>query len=233
MLADITLPPRIDTLESALFIQPHPDDNEIGAGGTMLRLAAQGCKVYALTVTDGRLGSDGSIPPERMAEIRRREAENAIAAVGAQDLGWLGFEDQTSAGEEEIAQAVARVIDEVKPQGIFTVDKDLSLERHKDHLKVGRAVLSAVELAQHKASVMGLYFTDRPNTVLDITPYHQQKMRAIQCHHSQVNAEFLEFLDAYFAANAKPYAFAHSEKLRVFSVIHTHCWNVPFTLSQY
>src|SRR5579875_2391892 len=47
-------------VKSVLCVQPHPDDNEVGAGGTLARLAANGCLVYYVTVTDGRYGGSES-----------------------------------------------------------------------------------------------------------------------------------------------------------------------------
>ncbi len=61
--------PKFDDITSALFIQPHPDDNEIGAGGMMAKLVDKGIPVYSLTVTKGDGGSD-VYSPEELAEIR-------------------------------------------------------------------------------------------------------------------------------------------------------------------
>ena len=43
-------PPEILTARRALCIQPHPDDNEIGMGGTVAALAARGCEVHYLSL---------------------------------------------------------------------------------------------------------------------------------------------------------------------------------------
>ena len=59
----------LDDIKSALFIQPHPDDNEIGAGGTMIKLVQKGIPVYGLTVTEGRGGSY-VYSPEELSKIQ-------------------------------------------------------------------------------------------------------------------------------------------------------------------
>ena len=47
-------PPDLSKAKRVLFVQPHPDDNQIGAGGTMAWLISLGVEVYELTVTDDR-----------------------------------------------------------------------------------------------------------------------------------------------------------------------------------
>ena len=54
-LSVICTPPSLLSVKKALFIQPHPDDNQIGAGGTIARLVASGAEVYELTVLDDRI----------------------------------------------------------------------------------------------------------------------------------------------------------------------------------
>ena len=49
-------PPDILSCRRVLCIQPHPDDNEIGMGGIIARLAQLGCEIHYLTVTNGEMG---------------------------------------------------------------------------------------------------------------------------------------------------------------------------------
>ena len=70
-----------DTVRSAVFVQPHPDDNEVGAGGTAAKLAAIGCRVVAVTVTDGRHGAVGNVNPTHLAHRRQRELEAACEVL--------------------------------------------------------------------------------------------------------------------------------------------------------
>ena len=59
-----------------LVIAPHPDDAELGMGGTILLLKSQGASVGVLDLTDGEPTPHGS------PEIRRRETEAATALLG-------------------------------------------------------------------------------------------------------------------------------------------------------
>ena len=134
--------PKLEDIQSALFIQPHPDDNEIGAGGTMAYLTHQGIPVYGLTVTEGRGGSK-TIEPEELGKIRKIEAQNAMDVLGVVNLGCLGYHDNRPIIHETLVKELVRIIREVKPQAIFTVDPQLPDEMHPVHIQVGRAVQEA------------------------------------------------------------------------------------------
>ena len=73
-------PPEIEKCERFLFIGPHPDDIEIGAGATAAKLAAMGKAVCFLVCTDGRYGSE-TVPPEELIPLRRAEAQKWYICV--------------------------------------------------------------------------------------------------------------------------------------------------------
>ena len=102
LAVELAAVPKLETVRRALFIQPHPDDNEIGAGGTMAYLLSRGAEVFGLTVTDDRL----DCPPDQYRDglsLRQREALDAMARLGVQSAGFLGFADKTDATAEQIA----------------------------------------------------------------------------------------------------------------------------------
>ena len=66
-------PPDILQCKRVLCIQPHPDDNEIGMGGIIAKLASLGCEIHYLTVTNGDMGNrDVTATPEETAAQRVR-----------------------------------------------------------------------------------------------------------------------------------------------------------------
>ena len=77
--------PKIEQFDRFLFIGPHPDDIEIGAGATAAKLAAAGKKVCFLICTDGRYG-EGNVPQtgDALAQLRREEA----IAVSTRSKNW-------------------------------------------------------------------------------------------------------------------------------------------------
>ena len=83
--------PRPDLLAArrVLAVQPHPDDNEIGAGATLARLADLGAQIRYVTVTDGRMGTaDPNTPPDELAARRDIEADRAHEP--RVELGFVG-----------------------------------------------------------------------------------------------------------------------------------------------
>ena len=83
-VAALLAPPDILKSKCALCIQPHPDDNEIGMGGTVAVLAQAGCTVHYLTVTNGDQGNKNrTASPQETARVRRAEAIAAGTHLGA------------------------------------------------------------------------------------------------------------------------------------------------------
>lgn len=234
-------PPRIESIKRALFIQPHPDDNQIGAGGTIARLVASGAEVYELTVLDDRFLD--LTPRVNDLTVRQREAEAAEKALGMKSAGFLGFGDRTEASVRDISKAIVGVIREVKPDAIFTVDPLLATECHEDHIKVGTAVKNAFLDASFsfypeyenghartdvwQARLLCFYYTDRPNELVDIGDYEDLKFESIRCHVSQREKAIeagLKIQAQYFAQGTP---FKAAEAFRVQGSFQSHCFNLP------
>lgn len=230
-------PPALSDIRRALFIQPHPDDNEIGAGGTMARLVHAGAEVFALTVTDDRFcdGPDYS----GLETVRQREALAACAALGVQHIAFLGFADKTDASIREISLAILPHIRALRPDAVFSCDPALENECHSDHIKVGYAVRFAVMDAtcdfypplsggvRHadtwRVPILGQYYTDRPNTLVDISDFYEQKRMAVRCHASQnpeVLLRMLDFLNEY----EREGVYSAVERIKLLRSEHLHCF---------
>lgn len=233
--------PKLDEIKSALFIQPHPDDNEIGAGGTMAYLTHKGIPVYGLTVTEGRGGSQ-TIEPEELGKIRKIEAQNAMDVLGVVNLGCLGYHDSRPIIHETLVHEIVNVIREVKPNAIFTVDPQLPDEMHPVHIQVGRAVQEAFMRSgqiyypfednckhpdAYSPQIIGFYFTADDNTVLDISTYFELKCEAILKHKTQVDQETLNSFKVFFGLLAEGTDYDYVERLKLLSSVHTHCFAVP------
>lgn len=241
VLQKISAPPKLKNIKRALFIQPHPDDNQIGAGGTIAMLVDTGAEVYELTVLDDRyidLTYTG-----KGYTVRQKETLAAQRCLGMKNAGFLGFGDRTEASAREISEVIVKVIREIKPDAVFTVDPNLENECHEDHIKVAEAVKYAVldatfpfypEYINNKprddvwvVDTLGFYYTDKPNTIVDISEYEQKKIESMRCHKSQPVAalEPVIILLAQQIAQGTPYKAA--EALRVISKFHTHCFSLP------
>ena len=88
--------PKVDAFHRYLFIGPHPDDIEIGAGATIARLAAAGKEICFLICLDGRFGLENApagTTPDELAAIRKEESLAAASALGVSDVRFLGLTD--------------------------------------------------------------------------------------------------------------------------------------------
>jgi N,N'-diacetylchitobiose non-reducing end deacetylase len=236
--------PNIENYKRILCIQPHPDDNEVGAGATIAKLAENGCEIYFLTVTDGRLGtSDLSFSVKDLIETRKKEMQNAADFLKVKNVFSLGYRDNIPVGESELAHKIVEIIREVKPQAIMTVDPWLPYESHPDHRKVGMAATEAALFASNprypyidensaydtcQIEAMAFYNTAFPNTFVDITGYMDKKLAALAIHKSQFSGETLQLFGAYFTEKAKQLAngkdFEMAEGFKVLTPLHLHCF---------
>lgn len=175
-----------------LIIAPHPDDAEIGAGGTILRAKAEGLKVGVLELTSGEPTPHGN------PEIRARET---AAATKVLQLDWrenLGLPNRSLQPTLEARRALAGVLRQTRPRVLFAPYWE---DAHPDHL----AATELIEAARFwgkltKTDIPGeplapprlfYYFSihlrihPRPAFVVDISDHIDGKMQALECYESQ------------------------------------------------
>src|SRR3954452_1740804 len=169
-----------------LVVAPHPDDAELGAGGAILLLRAQGASVGVLDLTDGEPTPYGS------PEVRRRETEAASAVLGLSWRGNLGLTHRRLEADLEARARLAGALRELRPRFLFAPYWE---DAHPDHVAASALVdaarfwdkLTLCDLPgePHYPRRIFYYFSvplrlhPRPAFVLDITPYLEAKMRAI------------------------------------------------------
>jgi len=190
--------PDVLSFERCLFIGPHPDDIEIGAGATAARLSAMGKSVCFLVCTDGRYGSD-KIAPQELIEIRKKESIASARTLGVEDVRFMGLSDGGFYTAEELRDGMARVIGDFKPQMIFAPDPCVTSECHTDHLNVGETarrlayfapyadIMSDFNAETAPVEAIGFYMTAKPNSFVKISRELLSKQRAavFNCHLSQ------------------------------------------------
>src|SRR5262249_314390 len=168
-----------------LVIAPHPDDAELGAGGTILLLKAQGARVGVLDLTNGEPTPFGS------PEIRRRETDAATAILGLDWRGNLGLPNRSLQADLDSRPTLPRVLRQVQPRILLAPYWE---DSHPDHVAASALVDAARFWAKltktdlpgepHHPQRILYYFSvhlrlhPKPSFVLDITPYLTTKMQA-------------------------------------------------------
>ena len=175
-----------------LVIAAHPDDAEIGAGGTILALKARGMKVGILDLTDGEPTPQGS------PEIRRQETAAASAVLEIDWRGNLGLANRSLTADLEARRQLAGWIRQLRPRFLLA---HFWQDAHPDHLAASEladaarfwAKLTKTDLpGQPHFPARIFYFFSfhlrmhiQPSFVVDVSAHHQRKIEALECYQSQ------------------------------------------------
>lgn len=172
-----------------LAFGPHPDDIEIGMGGTVAKHTSLGYDVGLCDLTRGELASNGT-PEGRVAE-----AEAARAVLGAAWRVNLGLPDGNLSETESQVQAIVDLVRRSRPQVVAIPS---GADRHPDHAAANRLLVCAVFKAGLRRYVTAdpawqvewlcSYFINDSTTasfVVDVSDVYDTKRRALACHASQ------------------------------------------------
>lgn len=174
-----------------LAFGPHPDDVEIGCGGTLLRMKQAGMKVAVVDCTRGEMGSRGT------AADRDAEAEAAAKALGLDARANLGLKDTGIRDDDASTERVVAAMRAVRPKVVFAPhERDV----HPDHTNAAKLIGRAHFLAglrnyhpelgpAHRAQTLLQYPGNQlvePAVVVDITAVADQKLDAVRCYASQI-----------------------------------------------
>ena len=183
-------------MSTTLIVAPHPDDETLGCGGTLLREAADGNDIHWLIVTAmPASGYDAA----RIA-AREIEIEAVSAAYGFKKAHRLGFPTATldSQADADLISAVAYVIKDVEPDTVYVPYPG---DIHGDHGAVFNAVAAATKPFRYP-SVQRIYAYEtlsetnfavnpsidafRPNLFVDISPYLAQKIKIMRLYQGEL-----------------------------------------------
>jgi bacillithiol biosynthesis deacetylase BshB1 len=175
-----------------LVIATHPDDAELGAGGTILKLKSEGASVGVLDLTDGEPTPHGS------PEIRREESVAATQLLGLDWRGNLGLPNRILQASLHARGLLAGVLRDLRPRVLFAPFWE---DAHPDHVAASALVdgarfwskLTKTELPgqPHYPQRIYYYFSLHlrqhlaPSFVVDISPFFDRKLEAVRCYRSQ------------------------------------------------
>ena len=179
---------------NTIIIAPHPDDDVLGAGGTMAATSGQGKGIFSVYITDGR-GSprrDLSISDEAMAARREKEARSALQAVGAAGAFFLQKRSEDLAGEagKETEKELAEIFRYMQPEEVFL---PAPYERHRTHQRCTRLSIDALRrVGDLKTTLLGYslwgsFWGEKKRVARDISPFIKKKVDAVLAHASQID----------------------------------------------
>lgn len=224
-----------------LVVTPHPDDAEIGAGGTLSRWIAQGAACTLVVCTNGDKGSeDPEMTSPRLAAIREREQQEAAEVLGLRDVIFLRHPDGDLEDTRVLRGQIVREIRRTRPDVVLTTDPHRrTFYLHRDHRIAGQVTLDAVfpfardrlsfpeqleeGLSPHKTPYIFLWGSDAPDHHIDIAGTLDMKIAALRKHASQVAAQrerdFTEFLRQMAQRAGKDKGMEAAEAFRVIEIM--------------
>ncbi len=157
----------------------HPDDIEIGMGGTAKKLSASGREVVACVAT---------LPNQ--STLRKKEAAHSAKILGIKTLVFLTVPFKKFGFNRETVGALDALLVRFAPSSLFTHSLG---DSHQDHLALTNSLLSAARrntfsVYMYEQIIPGGITPTRfhPHLFVDISPYIEDKIRAIETHKSQV-----------------------------------------------
>ncbi len=123
-----------------LVVAPHPDDEALGCGGTMMQHIASGDSVYVLTVTDGGRSRAGHLSRDVMVQTRRFEAQAATEFIGVRDWQWIGLPE----GDWDNGQLSPELLEHIVEFSPDIIYAPTLLDYHPEHRRVACCLAAVV-----------------------------------------------------------------------------------------
>lgn len=185
-----------ETLGRTLVIAPHPDDEVLGAGGTIARLAAKGHDVFVAVVTEGK---PPVYDPASVAAVRV-EAQEAHRILGVRETRWLGFPAAalSETSHSAVNAALGELVHSLSPQTLiipFLGDMHLDhqliflsslVAARPHHPGFPEMILAYETLSETNWNAPYVTPTFVPNVFVDISEHIERKLAAMKAFKSQV-----------------------------------------------
>lgn len=227
--------------ERAMVVFAHPDDAELGAGGTTAAWALAGCEISYVQCTSGSSGSnDPNMTSSEIVPIRAAEQRAAAEVIGVKNLVVLEHPDGELEADRTFLGEVVRAIRQYRPSVVLCHDPHRFLGfNHRDHRSVGITVMDAIYpyardhlhfpehirdgLEPHKVRHLFFWGADSQNTIVDTSNGMDVQLNALSQHKSQIpglrhGSETEKRMRERRRQNAEGFPFEYAERFRRISV---------------
>jgi LmbE family N-acetylglucosaminyl deacetylase len=166
-------------------IGAHPDDIELGCGGSLAKLAGRGAHVHAVIFSKGRRGALSD-------EDRDAESRVALQTIGVRDISIYDFEDtELSRHLNDLIGLLEEHVAAIAPARVYTM---FQYDRHQDHRTVHEAsVISCRAVPQLLGyETPSSYPNFMPTVFEEIGDTLETKVAALRCHTSQASRLYMQ-----------------------------------------
>lgn len=179
-----------------VVIGAHPDDELLGAGGTLVRHVLAGDEVHAIVVADGA----GSRYPAELALTLEKQAHRAAEVIGFTSLRFMSLPDQRldTVPLIELTQRLEGVLDEIDPATVYThFPEDVNADHRlvarctwtacRPYARPGVRRFAAFETPSSTEWAWPMPGTElRPNLFVDVTDTLEAKVAAMECYETEL-----------------------------------------------
>lgn len=159
-----------------LALGAHPDDIEVGCGGTLIKYAESGHRIFLMVMTEGGAGGNVS--------VRRREQERSAKLLQAEEVFWGGYQDTEVPLGRDLIQTVEEIVRKIEPHFIFVHYHD---DTHQDHRHLAMSTITATRYSKNVLFYEGPTTQNfAPTVFVDIQQALDRKIQALEAHASQV-----------------------------------------------
>ena len=170
-----------------VLISPHPDDIEIGMGGTAYLLAKKN-KLHHLIVTNGANSANIFKDKKKLVEARKKEAINSNKYIGIKNIKFFHYEKiKNKSIELEFEAKTNKYLEKISPDFIFLPHP--TLDNHPTHRKVSRIIIKSVRGLKKRPKIIcyevwGAF--RKHDHFVDISKIIKNKKEIISFHKSQL-----------------------------------------------
>lgn len=191
-----------------MVIVAHPDDADFGPAATAARWIDAGSQGWLVCCTSGdQGGEDPDADPLALAALREEEQREAARIVGYGGITFLHQPDGALANDLALRELLVREIRSFRPDAVLATDPETLFYRdggvnHADHRAAGLAAVDAVYpaarnpmafpglarsgFAAHRVRRLYLFWSERNNAWLDVSPTLDRRLDALRAHGSQI-----------------------------------------------
>jgi LmbE family N-acetylglucosaminyl deacetylase len=170
---------------NVLVLSPHPDDDILGCGGTLVKHKKAGHTITSVTLTDGSLG-DPSFPDRAsLIQEREKESERAAKIIGISRCVFLREKDQELESKASVIRKIENLLDEIKPDLVYL---PFFLDNHPDHVATHKIFYQVAENnpAPNNCCFYETWAPLYPNILVDTSAEMDLKVRAIGEYKTQL-----------------------------------------------
>ncbi len=170
--------------KDALIISPHPDDESLGCGGSIIKHVQAGSRVKVIFLTNGDKGDFMGRFGNNYISIRKKSAVKAMEILGVNDFEFWGFGDrELSFSFEQVSYKIKKLIETFHPSVIYVPSP---FEAHPDHKAAFNIIWNLKEIFKGQIMIYEILMALYPNMLVDITNQFKRKQNAIKQYKTEI-----------------------------------------------